>query len=103
MLHVCAIIRLAGARMLAGLSRQVARCLYVDFGFSGAESIFHNFQRELSGRARTLEGEMAAVLGYQGLKPCEFSAPDRFDVAVSARIPRLGRVTERNGPYLQEI
>src|ERR1700677_2558594 len=65
--------------------------------------IFHQFQRELSDRTRVLNCETSAVLSYQRLKPPELAAPDSFNVAVPARIPRVGRIAERNRSDLQEI
>lgn len=81
----------------------MAGCLDGVVVSDGAVLLFHNFQRELSDWTCTLKGQTAPVLGYQGLKPFEFSAPDRFDVAVTARIPRFGRVAERNRSYLKKI
>ena len=65
--------------------------------------IFDQFQGKLPDRTRMFDCQASTVLGDQRLEPCELAAPNRFDVAVPCRIPRIGRIAERNGPDLQEI
>src|SRR3984893_18832382 len=74
-----------------------------DVFVGGSQAILHEFQRELSDRVCMFDCHASAVLAYQRLEPFELAAPDRFDVAVPARIPRFGRIAERNRSDLQKI
>lgn len=65
--------------------------------------VLNHLERILPNRTGAFDGDVSSGFRDQRLQAFELAAPDRLHVPITARVPRLGRISNTDGSYLHDV